>query len=73
MTAPPTDNRRLMRAIITVCDAHESPVLALVGANRWQVVSATGEPLGNEAKTPVLAWESAAKGVTVRAVEEATK
>lgn len=73
MTNPPPADRRLMRAIITVCDAHESPVLALVGANRWQVVSAEGEPLGEPAASPVLAWESAAKAVTVRAVEEASK
>lgn len=58
-------HRDLSRFILAVLARHESPLLALVGINRWQIVSEDGEPLSAEETTPYKAWKSAAERVKV--------
>lgn len=57
------NDRDLFRFILEVMAVHDAPLLALVGPDRWQVVSAEGVTLSDEAETPYRAWKSAAERV----------
>jgi hypothetical protein len=58
-----SENRKLMRCVREACAVHVSPILALVGPGRWQIVDGAGAALGDAGPTPLAAWESAAKRV----------
>jgi hypothetical protein len=57
------NNRDLFRFIMEVMAVHDSPLLALVGPDRWQVVTAEGVAIAEPEDTPYRAWKGAAERV----------
>jgi hypothetical protein len=60
------NNRDLFRFILEVMAVHDAPLLALVGPDRWQIVTAEGATISDEGDTPYNAWESASERVNQR-------
>jgi hypothetical protein len=55
------NDRDLFRFILEVMAAHDAPLLALVGPDRWQIVTAEGVAIAEAEDTPYRAWKGASE------------